>query len=74
MAIDNESPPGSWKDELKAAPWGYGQSQNRTVESALVAIRKAGFWEESVLLAQEIMLLNAEIARLTKELQKGESK
>lgn len=64
--VDNDSPPGSWANEMKAAPWAFGQSKNKTIEQALVAIREAGLWAESTLLAQEITLMRAEIERLKK--------
>ena len=68
--VDNDSPPGSWANEMKAAPWAFGQSKNKTVEQALAAVRAANLWEESILLAQEITLLKAEIERLNKEVHK----
>ena len=65
MTIDNESPAGAWANELKAAPWGYGQSHNQRVENALDSIRMRGLWSEASILAAEINSLKAEIARLT---------
>lgn len=35
MTVDNESPPGSWKNEMERAPWAYGQKQVRTHEYIL---------------------------------------
>ncbi len=54
MTIDNESPPGAWANELKAAPWGYGQQRNLTIEQALANIRMRGLWHEAAILANEI--------------------
>ena len=59
--VDDESPPGAWKDEMKAAPWGYGQSQAKNVEQALNNVRKAGLWEEARVLSLEIKTLQMEI-------------
>lgn len=66
MATDNESPPGAWDNELKAAPWGYGQRKKPDVEEALWNIRKAGLLVEANVLAAEIAGLQAEIVRITK--------
>jgi hypothetical protein len=62
--VDDESPPGAWKDEMKAAPWGYGQSQAKNVEQALNNVRKAGLWEEARVLSLEIKTLQMEIENL----------
>lgn len=62
MTIDNESPPGSWRDEMARMPWRY--SQQVKVDEALAAIRKAGLALEASVLAQEINVLKAEIDRL----------
>jgi len=59
--VDNESPPGAWRDEMKAAPWGYGQSQAKNVEQALNNVRKLGLWEEANILALEIKTLQMEV-------------
>lgn len=61
--IDDESPPGAWKEEMKAAPWGYGQSQLKKVEEALNNVRKAGLWDEARILALEIKTLQMELER-----------
>ena len=60
--VDDVSPPGSWDIELKAAPWGYGQSQCKKLETALNNIRKQGLWEE-------IEVINAELTALRRELE-----
>ena len=59
--VDDESPPGAWQDEMKAAPWGYGQSQLKNVEQALNNVRKAGLWEEAHILSLEIRTLQMEV-------------
>lgn len=61
--VDDESPPGAWKEEMKAAPWGYGQSQLKKVEEALNNVRKAGLWDEARILALEIKTLQMELER-----------
>ena len=66
MTIDNQSPPGAWADELKAAPWGYGQERDWRINNALANVRMRGLWTEASTLANEINALKAEIARLTK--------
>ena len=65
---DNESPPGSWKNELSAAPWGYGQSQNQKIRNALASVRMRGMWEEASALEMEITTLKAEIHHLMEKL------
>ena len=62
MTIDNESPPGSWRDEMARMPWRY--SQQVKVDEALAVIRRAGLALEASVLAQEINVLKAEIDRL----------
>lgn len=61
MTIDDKSPPGAWANEMRAAPWGYGQSQVKNVEQALNLIRRAGLWEEARILALEIKTLKMEV-------------
>jgi hypothetical protein len=60
--VDNESPPGSWKDEMERMPWRY--SQQVKIEEALAIIRRAGFMFEANVLAQEINVLKAELEAL----------
>lgn len=60
--VDNESPPGSWKDEMDRMPWRY--SQQVKVEQALATIRQAGLPVEANILAQEISVLKAELETL----------
>lgn len=62
--IDNQSPPGSWKNEMNAAPWGYGQSQDNKVQFALAEVRSHGMWTEAAVLEQEIVTLKAELESL----------
>lgn len=64
--IDNESPPGSWKNEMDAAPWAYGQRQDTGIRNALAKIRQSGLWHEAALLEQRINSLEAEIERMVK--------
>lgn len=54
MTIDNESPAGAWANELKAAPWGYGQERDWRITNALANIRMRGLWSEASILAAEI--------------------
>ena len=62
--IDDESPPGAWKEEMKAAPWGYGQTQNKKVEDALASVRLRGMWQEASILSLEITTLRRELEAL----------
>lgn len=64
--IDKDSPPGSWKNEMAAAPWAYGQRQDTGVRNALAKIRQSGLWHEAALLEQRINSLEAEIERTVK--------
>lgn len=68
MIVDDVSPPGSWANEMKAAPWGYGQSQSNQVRQALQEIRGKGLWIEADVLEREIRTLARELesARGTK--------
>lgn len=59
MAVDNESPPGSWKDEMERMPWRF--SQQVKVDEALLTIRKSGLWHEATVLALEIKTLREEL-------------
>ena len=64
--IDNESPPGAWRDEMAAAPWAFGQRQDTSIRNALAKIRQSGLWPEAALLEQRITALEAEIERAIK--------
>ncbi len=61
MIVDNLSPSGAWKDELSAAPWGYGQSQQKRVERSLENIRRAGLFDEATVLSLELLTLRNEL-------------
>lgn len=62
MTIDNDSPPGAWRDEMARMPWRY--SQQVKVDEALAAVRQAGLQLEAQVLAQELSVLRAELVRL----------
>ena len=62
MSVDDQSPPGAWRDEMERMPWRY--SQQVKVEEALASLRKAGFQLEANLLALEITTLKNEIEAL----------
>ena len=62
VTVVNESPPGSWKNEMDRMPWRY--SEQVKVEQALATIRQAGLPVEANILAQEINVLKAELAAL----------
>lgn len=66
MTVDNDSPPGAWKNEMARMSWGFGQSQSRTVHDVIITLRKAGMWDEANLLDKEFTALKAEIERLKK--------
>jgi hypothetical protein len=57
--IDNESPPGAWRDEMARMPWKF--SQQAKVEQALAAMRQAGLIVEATTLALEIKTLRDEL-------------
>lgn len=60
MIVDDQSPPGAWASEMKAAPWAFGQ-QERNIRLALTTIRKAGLWHEAEVLERRISALEAAI-------------
>ena len=64
VTYDNKSPPGAWKDEMKAAPWGYGQTQQKQVDQALNNIRRAGLFDEATVITLEIVTLRNELETL----------
>lgn len=70
MAIDNASPPGSWKEEMDRAPWAFGQKRKIAYTDAIALIRLRGMGEEADAVASEIYRLNDEIGRLKKEMAK----
>ena len=70
VTVDNQSPPGAWKDEMKAAPWGYGQSQQMLVERSLENIRRAGLSNEATVLSLELLTLRNELEYLSGKVKK----
>ena len=60
--IDNESPPGAWRDEMARMPWKY--SQQVKVEQALAAVRQTGLIVEATVLALEIKTIQDELKTL----------
>jgi hypothetical protein len=70
ITVDNQSPPGAWKDEMKAAPWGYGQSQQTLVERSLENIRRAGLSNEATVLTLELLTLRNELEYLSGKVRK----
>lgn len=62
MTVDNQSPPGAWRDEMARMPWRF--SQQVKVDEALAAIRHAGLQLEANVLAQELNVLRAELEHL----------
>ncbi len=64
ITYDDKSPPGAWKDEMKAAPWGYGQTQQKQVDQALNNIRRAGLSDEATVITLELTTLKNELEAL----------
>lgn len=64
ITYDDKSPPGAWKDEMKAAPWGYGQTQQKQVDQALNNIRRAGLFDEATVITLELNTLKSELEAL----------
>jgi hypothetical protein len=64
VTVDDMSPPGAWKDEMNAAPWGYGQSQQKLLERSLENIRRAGLFNEATVISLEINTLKTELEAL----------
>lgn len=62
MAVDNSSPPGSWKSEMERMPWRY--SNEVQAEKALATIRAQGLVLEANALALELKRLKNEIESL----------
>jgi hypothetical protein len=61
MNLEDEA----FEQEMKAAPWGYGQSQLKKVEVALDNVRKAGLRDEAHILSLEIRTLQMEVENLS---------
>jgi hypothetical protein len=51
----------AFEQELKAAPWGYGQKQGDRIANALSKLRQSGFGEQAFVLELEIKTLRNEI-------------
>ena len=51
----------AFEQELKAAPWGYGQKQGDRIANALAKLRQSGFGEQAFVLELEIKTLRNEI-------------
>ncbi len=64
VTYDDKSPPGAWKEEMKAAPWGYGQTQQQQIERALQNIRRAGLSDEATVITLELNTLKTEVELL----------
>ena len=64
VTYDDKSPPGSWKNEMSAAPWGYGQTQQQQINRALENIRRAGLSEEATVITLELNTLKTEVELL----------
>ena len=64
ITFDDKSPPGAWKNEMSAAPWGYGQTQQKQVEQALNNIRRAGLFNEATVITLELNTLKSELEAL----------
>ena len=64
VTYDDKSPPGAWKEEMKAAPWGYGQTQQQQIERALQNIRRAGLSDEATAILLELNTLKGELEAL----------
>lgn len=62
MAVDNDSPPGSWEREMERMPWKFQQEEK--VGWALSQIRLRGMFKEADIIAQEIQTLKAELESL----------
>ena len=64
VTVDDQSPPGAWKEEMRAAPWGYGQTQQKHVEQSLQNIRRAGLFDEARVISLELNTLKSELESL----------
>jgi len=71
--VDNESPSGSWKEEMDRMPWRYGDSKIQDINSCLAQIRFRGLWAEANFLAQEMTALRAEISNLRETIERYEN-
>jgi hypothetical protein len=62
MTIDRESPPGSWADEIRAAPWRFKPLPS--THELLARVRAAGLTQEANELAREIEALRSQVQYL----------
>jgi hypothetical protein len=70
MAVDKDSPPGAWKEEMERAPWAFGQPKRINYTDAISIMRLRGLGHEADVIAAEIYRLNDEIGRLKKKAAK----
>ena len=61
ITYDDKSPPGAWKNEMSAAPWRYGQTQQQQIDRALESIRRAGLFAEATVITLELNTLKSEL-------------
>lgn len=65
MTVDNESPPGAWKEEMERMPWKF--QQEFKVNTVLSQMRLRGMLKEADIITQEIQTLKAELESLRKK-------
>ncbi len=59
MVTDNESPPGAWAEEMRRAPWAFGQKKPETVDEVLQFLRQKGYEREAAILTREFAVIKA---------------
>ena len=59
MVTDNESPPGAWAEEMRRAPWVFGQKKPETVDEVLQFLRQKGYEREAAILTREFAVIRA---------------
>jgi hypothetical protein len=62
VTVDNESPPGAWKEEMERMPWKF--QQEFKVNTVLSQMRLRGMLKEADIITQEIQTLKAELEAL----------
>jgi hypothetical protein len=67
--VDNQSPPGAWADEIRAAPWRFKPLPS--THELLARVRAAGLTHEANELAREIEALRAQVQYLLTYVPKG---